>query len=446
MEAVLQWMLALSSAALAVLVYRIYARRRDEPSRWAFLTFAVLGYVVFVGRILPDDPAHPLLQAVNQLNVAILLCFPYFLFRLASSFRPVAKPMGLVALAVTAAVVIASLLVQLPGDDEPRSKAVELFILALLAVWVLLSGTAAVLFWNAGRGQPEVSRRRMRMLSAGAIALSVALVLAGEAGESPALSLVIQLIALVSVVSFFLAFSPPSWLRTLWRKPVEDSLRRAALDLMAADRIDDVLDVLLPHAIGIVGGEGVAVVDPDGKVIGSRGLEPADIARAGLPATALATDRAASAGLVHLEFPFGAIVVRTSATTPFFGQDEVDLLGALGALANLAMERVASGDLRVQLEKANLRRQQALEINDNIVQGLAVAKYSFDLGQNEKAREAIEGTLVAARAIISELLQDLGSEMDFAPGTLTRDRAATGFMDTPAAPDGQEKEAERGEA
>ncbi|HWC14182.1 MAG TPA: hypothetical protein VG929_06260 [Actinomycetota bacterium] len=446
MEAVLEWVLALSSAALAVLVYRIYASRRDEASRWAFLTFAVLGYVVFVGRILPDDPDAALLQMVEKLNIAILLCFPYFLFRLASTFRPVPKLVGAIALGTTAAIVIASLLVQLPDDGEPRSKTVELFILALLTQWVLLSGTAAVLFWNAGRGQPEVSRRRMRMLSLGAVALSVALVLAGEAGESPAVSVVIQLIALASVVSFFLAFAPPSWLRTIWRKPVEDSLRRAALDLMAAERAEDVLDVLLPHAIGIVGGEGVAVVDPGGKVIGSRGLEPADIARAGLPATVLARDRAASEGLVHLEFPFGAIVVRTSPTTPFFGQDEVDLLGALGALANLAMERVASGDLRVQLEKANLRRQQALEINDNIVQGLAVAKYSFDLGQTEKAHEAIEGTLVAARAIISELLEDLGSEMDFAPGTLTRGRAATGFMDTPAAPDAQEEQAGRGEA
>ncbi len=74
-----------------------------------------------------------------------------------------------------------------------------------------------------------------------------------------------------------------------------------------------------------------------------------------------------------------------------------------------------------------MRRQQALEINDNIVQGLAVAKYSFDLGQTDKAREAIEGTLVAARSIISELIDDEESDTPLEAGSLTRDHAATGF-------------------
>jgi hypothetical protein len=131
---------------------------------------------------------------------------------------------------------------------------------------------------------------------------------------------------------------------------------------------------------------------------------------------------------VHLEFPFGALVVQTGPYTPFFGQDEIDLLGSLGALANLALERVAAGNLRVQLERADLRRQQALEINDNIVQGLAVAKYSYDLGQHEKAQQAVEGTLIAARSIISELLEEVGGEFEFGPGSLTRGKAATGFI------------------
>lgn len=199
---------------------------------------------------------------------------------------------------------------------------------------------------------------------------------------------------------------------------------------MASDTSEAVLDALLPQAIGIVGGEGIAVIDSNGKVIGSRGMDPAAIARASAihHEDGEAAKRNAAAGLVHLEFPFGALVVQTGPYTPFFGQDEIDLLGALGALANLAMSRVAAGDLRMQLEKATLRRQQALEINDNIVQGLAVAKYSFDLGQEAKAREAIEGTLVAARSIISELLEDLGGDVDLGPGALTRGHAATGFM------------------
>lgn len=72
---------------------------------------------------------------------------------------------------------------------------------------------------------------------------------------------------------------------------------------------------------------------------------------------------------------------------------------------------------------ANIR----LEINDNVVQGVAVAKYALDLGKTEKVQEAIEGTLAAARAIISDLLEEIGDDDIFGPTTLVRDRAATGF-------------------
>jgi hypothetical protein len=278
------------------------------------------------------------------------------------------------------------------------------------------------------------------------VVLSVGIVISGTTGttgaeESPTREVVTQLISLFSLIAFFLAFAPPRWLRQAWRRPVEESLRRGTLELMASDTTDEVMNVLLPHAIGIVGGEGIAVLNSDGQVIGSRGLDPAAIALAGnLPRDDDPTTTTTTTGLVHLEFEFGALVVQTGPYTPFFGQDEIDLLGALGALANLAMERVNAGDLRVQLDRANIRRQQALEINDNIVQGLAVAKYSFDLGQEAKAREAIEGTLVAARSIISELLEDVGGEVDFGPGTLTRGHAATGFMDSEITKDRTEGE------
>lgn len=269
------------------------------------------------------------------------------------------------------------------------------------------------------------------MLSMASVVLSIGIVISGLSGSEPNDSRrsITQAISLLSITFFFLAFAPPAWLRQMWRRPLETELRRATLDLMASETSESVLDVLLPQAVGVVGGEGIVVLDTNGKVIGSSGMDPAAIARAGQLGK-LDTEKhpESATGLVHLEFAFGALVVQTGPYTPFFGQDEIDLLGSLGALANLALSRVAAGDLRLQLEKADLRRKQALEINDNIVQGLAVAKYSFDLGQHEKAREAVEGTLVAARSIISELLDEVGGDMDFGPGALTRGHAATGFM------------------
>ena len=76
-------------------------------------------------------------------------------------------------------------------------------------------------------------------------------------------------------------------------------------------------------------------------------------------------------------------------------------------------------------EDLKQRQRQALEINDNVVQGLAVAKYALDTGDERRAHDALELTLERARGIIGDLLGDEGSEVRLGPGDLTRERAAT---------------------
>jgi hypothetical protein len=71
-----------------------------------------------------------------------------------------------------------------------------------------------------------------------------------------------------------------------------------------------------------------------------------------------------------------------------------------------------------------LRERQAMEINDNIVQGLTVAKYALSMGADEQSRQAIEETLRHARGIITDLLGEPGATIAVAPGDLRRDRAA----------------------
>lgn len=73
-----------------------------------------------------------------------------------------------------------------------------------------------------------------------------------------------------------------------------------------------------------------------------------------------------------------------------------------------------------------LRQRQALEINDNIVQGLSVVKYSLDAGDLARAREALEGTLKAARKIVTDLLnEDDVPYLHLGPGDLVRVEPAT---------------------
>jgi hypothetical protein len=65
------------------------------------------------------------------------------------------------------------------------------------------------------------------------------------------------------------------------------------------------------------------------------------------------------------------------------------------------------------------RQRSALEINDNIVQGLALAQYQYESGRPELAHESVVRTLAAARSMMSEQV-DPANGLAVAPGDLVR--------------------------
>lgn len=71
-------------------------------------------------------------------------------------------------------------------------------------------------------------------------------------------------------------------------------------------------------------------------------------------------------------------------------------------------------------EDMEKREHQALEMHDNIVQGLAQAKMALDLGQREEAYQAIESTLAASRRIMTEVLGNEGDILALGPGDIRR--------------------------
>lgn len=101
------------------------------------------------------------------------------------------------------------------------------------------------------------------------------------------------------------------------------------------------------------------------------------------------------------------------ALTAFF-------LGATTAERN----RARSEEIVHRAEEAELNRKRALELNDEVVQGLSVVKYAFDSGETKTARRAIERTLDAARQIVSDLLGASGDGKPIGPGDLIRERPA----------------------
>jgi PAS domain S-box-containing protein len=89
-----------------------------------------------------------------------------------------------------------------------------------------------------------------------------------------------------------------------------------------------------------------------------------------------------------------------------------------------ATPRLAQEALASRLGEAHLRRRQALEINDNVVQGLVAASYALDQGQLPASRTYLDQTLSAARAMMDDLLEPLDGE-GLQPGDLVRTTAAS---------------------
>lgn len=99
-------------------------------------------------------------------------------------------------------------------------------------------------------------------------------------------------------------------------------------------------------------------------------------------------------------------------------------------------ERVVAEQAReehaARAHEERMRRRAALEINDNVVQGLTAALYALEVDDEDSARGYVLRTLDAARRVITDLSTPIEGD-EFQPGDLVRDSAAEvpGQRETP---------------
>ncbi|MGH2806642.1 MAG: MEDS domain-containing protein [Actinomycetota bacterium] len=70
---------------------------------------------------------------------------------------------------------------------------------------------------------------------------------------------------------------------------------------------------------------------------------------------------------------------------------------------------VVSEEGRIRAHEEALRRRQAFELNDAVIQGLTVAKLALELGETEKAAGAVAETITRARGLLSSLFGSDGA-------------------------------------
>ena len=96
--------------------------------------------------------------------------------------------------------------------------------------------------------------------------------------------------------------------------------------------------------------------------------------------------------------------------------------GLLAVYLRDARPRLAHEAMVASLREAEVRRHQAIEINDNLVQGLTAAVYALEHGDPEASAAYMHKTLTAARRMMNDLI---GSGGGLAPGDLVREVAST---------------------
>src|SRR5687767_4960131 len=229
-------------AAIAVVCVRQWRRDRAVTALWAALAFVTLSWVIIAGRILPEDPESLVEKVEQRVDLAILLLFPYLLYRFAVAFEPTSRPLARFVDTLSAVLVTATLLLpRVPEEGESWPWWFLLYVVAFLVHWSVLLTIVAIRLWRAGRAEASVARKRMRMLAFASSALTAALVLSLAAGGADSLgALLVALLATMSGVAFLLGFAPPASLRLVWRRPEQARMQEAIGGLMAATSEEEV--------------------------------------------------------------------------------------------------------------------------------------------------------------------------------------------------------------
>ena len=374
--------------ALAALAQ--WRERKGRAALWASLSFWTLAVVAASGQVLPEEPSGAAEIVAQRVVVVLLLLFPYLLYRFTTAFQPptgrLERMLGLMTIGV---VVWTILLPDIPGEGEPRSAGFIAYLVAFLVHWSALAVVVAVRLWRAGREQPSVSRRRMRLLSVAAAAITLAiLVVALDPGEASAGGVLVAASATMSGLLFLLALAPPPFVRALWRRPEEARAQGAIADLMGAATEEEVAHTVLEPMAALVGARALALRDADGHVLATLGASEEML----MASDGTRRELGASGDLVHVDFPSGSLLVWRSPYAPFFGQDELQVLRTLGALTGLALDR---SRLFEQERAARVQLERADEVKTNFV-----ALAAHELRTPVATIDGIIATLAARRDVL----------------------------------------------
>lgn len=391
-------MVTLIIEALYTLVFlqslMTYLRRRDPVQRDVTLVFAPLTSLLALDVIRRVQGVEELPSAVSYVGVTLLLAQPYLTMRLVRTLRPVprwAMPVTLCIFAVTTA-----------PFYVVGKRNVPLVTLGVVIGFCAVQMAAATFLAGEARRRTGAPRARLILAAAATAVLGLCLLVAG-AGEAAGqaghlLQVASETLALLSGMSYVVAFVPPRWLRRMWAGGAAYRVHRQMASARADETPTDIWKRFATTVREVSGADTAAVLLPADSgdevvcaaISGAANGEDLTTTAADLhqllalaqpvavPETAessllsfarRAGARALIAVSVQLATPAPGALVLFSRRHPMFVEDDARLFGELGAQAATMAHRGAAAEairdlnarleLRVQERTAELRVAQA---------------------------------------------------------------------------------------
>jgi signal transduction histidine kinase len=238
----------------------------------------------------------------------------------------------------------------------------------------------------------------------------------------------INLFALLLAPLLYAGFSPPQFLRRLWREAEEEPFRDAVHELLlfSSTRLG-LAERALEWAVRLVGADFGMILDGDGTLVAVRGAAPDEAAKR---ATALLGPKTevlgSSGGLVGnaivlplpLDTGTGYLMAEAGPFTPVFGQDEVIRLRQYATAVTAALDRVRVSERVLALEEVKSR---FLKLASHELRGpLALVKGYMSMVSEgvltaeelQRVMPMIEGRLEQMSGMLNEMLETARLEDD----------------------------------
>lgn len=387
-----------------------WRRQRTRPAAYLAGAFALITLALAAIRFAPAGA-----QDHGWFSVVVLgglSAFPWLLAAFAWSFEgPLPRWLALAGLGVPALAIWAAALPPLIGADS-RTPAHVALLTVFLSLWSLLAAAMAWQLWRAGRGQRLV-RTRTRLMSIGALLVTVALLLSAAAGSTVErrIDVATSVLAILAAGLFVAGFAPPYPLRAWWRRRSRRAFQQMQVALIGSTTPEHVAQAVAPPMADLLGG-GVAVIGPGGRVLAASQL-PEDEAEqiAALLRSSLPLPESSTA----FDVAGASLVVRSTAYTPVFGHDEYELLDSFSVQMRLALERA---ELFRSEQTAREEAQAAKDELESTLYGLSHDLKSPSLAisgftdlvadaSSETEREEMLGHIKASAAYLHQLVDAL---------------------------------------